>query len=324
MAQNILNKKNKIVNLIKRILNTKFILLLVIVYLMICLIVNPAKYIDSASNGISIWANTLLPSLLPFFILTKIVSELNVYESLSKFFGKPIQQIFNTSPKASLIFFISILSGYPIGSKIVADEYKSGRINYTDLHRIITFTSVSGPLFIIGTVGTNMLQNITFGYIIIISHILSAILNGVCYKNYTPKMQYKYNIQSLKYENKNVLICAVKSSIDSILVIGGLVCIFFVGMEAISSLFNVNPIVQGIIEITKGCYEISISNYSDNIKVVICTGLITFGGFCIHSQAMSFLKDCNVSYKFFFLQKLTQTLFSIIIAYTLTTMYSII
>ena len=72
-------------------------------------------------------------------------------------------------------------------------------------------------------------------------------------------------------------------------------------------------------EITKGCYEVSISNLTDNLKTIICTGIITFGGFCIHSQAMTFLKECNISYKFFLKQKISQTIIAIIIATILST-----
>lgn len=158
-----------------------------------------------------------------------------------------------------------------------------------------------------------MLTNSYCGYFILISHILSAILNGVCYKNYTPKRLYEIRIENSNKTTKSILTSSVKNAIDSILLIGGLVCLFYVGMDAISQIITLPPIFQGIIEITKGCYEISISNLSLDLKTIICTGIITFGGFCIHAQAMYFLKECNVSYKFFLIQKLTQTLFSVLI-----------
>ncbi|MGN1227258.1 MAG: nucleoside recognition domain-containing protein [Christensenellales bacterium] len=281
---------------------------------MIALIISPAHYINSANEGIMLWANNLLPALFPFFVLTKLLMEIDVLEPATRFLAPIMKKIFNTNSNSSYLFIISILSGYPVGSKIVADAYNLGKIDYAELHRLITFTSVSGPLFIIGTVGINMLSNSCYGYIILFSHIASAILNGVCYKNYTPKTMYSIKVENNKKTSKSVLTIAVKNSIDSILLIGGLVCLFYVSMDAISSLITLPPILQGIIEITKGCYEISVSNLSINLKTIICTGLITFGGLCIHSQAMYFLKECNVSYKFFLMQKLTQTFFAVTIA----------
>ena len=310
-----INLKNKIqLKHIGKIFSLQNIIFFIVLYLMIALILNPTKYITSASEGIMLWATNLLPALFPFFILTKLIMEFDLLETSARFMSKLMKKIFNTSGNSGYLFLISIFSGYPIGSKIVADAYMSKKIDYTELHRLITFTSVSGPLFIIGTVGINMLENPICGYIIIISHILSAILNGVCYKNFIPhKLCYVKSLDAKKTP-KNILTYAVKNSVESILLIGGLVCLFYVGMDAISSIVTLPPIIQGILEITKGCYEISISNISIQLKTIICTGLITFGGLCIHSQAMSFLKECNISYKFFFTQKCLQTFFSIVIS----------
>ncbi|MBQ8749141.1 MAG: hypothetical protein IJZ29_01545 [Clostridia bacterium] len=306
-------KQTNTKNLIKKIVTFQNIVCIVIVYLMIALVISPAHYINSANEGIMLWANNLLPALFPFFILTKLLMEMDILEPATRFLSPVMKKIFNTSSNSSYLFVISILSGYPVGSKIVADAYLSGKINYTELHRLVTFTSVSGPLFIIGTVGINMLTNSYCGYFILISHILSAILNGVCYKNYTPKRLYEIKIENSNKTTKSILTSSVKNAIDSILLIGGLVCLFYVGMDAISQIITLPPIFQGIIEITKGCYEISICNLSLDLKTILCTGIITFGGFCIHAQAMYFLKECNVSYKFFLIQKLTQTLFSVLI-----------
>lgn len=307
------NFSAKTKRILKKVCSFNTLICIIILYLMIALVISPAHYINSANEGIMLWANNLLPALLPFFILTKLLMEIDILEPATRFLAPIMRKLFNTSSSSSYLFFIAILSGYPVGSKIASDAYLSSKISYTELHRLITFTSVSGPLFIVGTVGVNMLTNSILGYIILFSHIASSIINGICFRNYTPKKQYEIKAESNKLKSKNILTTAVKSSIDAILLIGGLVCIFYVAMDALSNIATLHPILQGIIEITKGCYEISLSNMDLKLKAVLCTGIITFGGFCIHSQSMYFLKECNVSYKFFFLQKITQTIFAILI-----------
>lgn len=297
---------------LKRVFSFNTLICIIICYLMLALVISPAHYINSADEGILLWANNLLPALLPFFILTKLLMEIDILEPATRIFAPVMRKLFGTNSSSSYLFVIAILSGYPVGSKIATDAYNSSKITYTELHRLITFTSVSGPLFIIGTVGINMLTNSICGYIILASHIISAIINGICFRNYSPKKEYEIKTESSKSHPKSILTTAVKSSVDAILLIGGLVCLFYVAMDAVSSLITIPPILQGIIEITKGCYEISILDISLELKTLLCTGIITFGGFCIHAQAMYFLKECNVSYKFFFLQKLTQTIFALI------------
>ncbi len=298
---------------LKRLFSFDTLICVIICYLMLALVTSPAHYIKSADEGIMLWANNLLPALLPFFILTKLLMEIDILEPATRFLAPVMRKLFGTNSSSSYLFVIAILSGYPVGSKIATDAYQASKISYTELHRLITFTSVSGPLFIIGTVGINMLTNSLCGYIILASHIISAIINGICFRNYTPKKQYEIKAESNKNQSKSILTTAVKSSIGAILLIGGLVCLFYVAMDSVSNLVTLHPIIQGMIEITNGCYEISILDISLKLKTLICTGIITFGGFCIHSQAMFFLKECDISYKFFFFQKLTQTIFALIV-----------
>ncbi len=293
-----------------------------IVFLIICLISSPAKYINSATNGISLWVNNLVPALFPFFVLSKILMELNVMEKFCKPLGKCMHTLFGTNANSSYIFFLSILSGYPLGSKLVLDAYNLKQINIVEAHRMVTFTSVSGPLFIIGTVGTTMLINQTCGYIIFISHIIGAFINGVLFRKYVPKgcdnlVTVKQTLQN-QNKNKNILTDSISSAINSILLIGGLVCIFYVGMEAVCSIINLPNIIQGLFEITNGCHLIANEiGLSIQIKTCLACAIITFGGFCTHAQAMFFLKSIGISYSFFIKQKLVHTLCSTLLCVVL-------
>lgn len=296
----------------------RYLIVIFIIFLMLSLLLSPEQFINSATNGIELWAVNLLPALFPFLVFSKIVLEMDVLEEITSFMTPIMKKLFRTSGNSGYLFLTSIISGYPIGSKIASDAYTSGKISYNELHRIITFTSVSGPLFILGTVGISMLCNYTIGCIILASHILSAIFNGILYRNYEIKEPSEISIQShSESSKKNILTDAVLNSIKSILLIGGLVCIFYVGMEAVMNVINLPPVTQGAIEITKGCFEISQSNISIMAKTIFCTGIITFGGFCTHTQSMYFLSQCGVSYGFFLTQKMTQTIFACVISYLL-------
>jgi nucleoside recognition membrane protein YjiH len=79
---------------------------------------------------------------------------------------------------------MSVLSGYPVGAKLTADFYEKGLITKGQACRITTFTSTSGPLFIVGTVGIGMFHSAKLGIIILLSHFIGAILNGLIYRKY--------------------------------------------------------------------------------------------------------------------------------------------
>ncbi len=56
-------------------------------------------------------------------------------------------------------FIMGIISGYPVGAKIVTEFRKNGDCSRAEAERLLAFTNNSGPLFIIGTVGISMFGN---------------------------------------------------------------------------------------------------------------------------------------------------------------------
>ena len=240
---------------------------------------------------------------------------------------------------------MSVLSGYPVGAKLTADFYEKGLLTEGQAIRITTFTSTSGPLFIIGTVGIGMFNNKNIGLIILISHFVGALFNGLIYRKYKyEKVFISSAIDFSVKQNKNMLEEIMISSIKSILIVGGYVAIFFVIITILNNynllfpikylfnfLFNIinvptsitTPLVNGIIEVTKGCLDLSKTNISNTIKTAIATFLISFGGFSIHLQALTFLKRFNIKINFYLFQKFTHALISSLLAIMLCSIFKI-
>lgn len=311
------------------ILSSIFLLILVIM-----LIINPAKYINSCYNGLLIWATYVLPSLFPFFVITKLLTDL---KSLDKFFAKferLNKWLFNAPNCSGYIFGMSIISGYPVGAKLISDFYENHLIDSNDANKLTSFCSTSGPLFIIGTVGTIMLGNAKLGYILYFSHVVSAIFNGILYRKCFISNSSKQS-KSSQTNYSTLLSSTMTSSISSVMVVGGFVAMFYMIIDIILDLNlllplnllldkifaclgvqNIGKIISsGLIEVTRGCKDLSALNLSQKIKTTICSGLITFGGISIHFQSLSFLSKAKVNIKFYFLQKITQTIFACVICY---------
>ena len=209
------NKKGVILkNLFVKPKNDNLLRLLLsalILFFIFNMIISPAKFIKEGLNGISAWAFNVLPSVLPFIFFTKALSSLGQMEKLTRSFQRVTKTLFNTPPISFYVFFMAILSGYPVGSKMIADLYMQGKITQEDAYRMSAFCSTSGPMFIIGAVGIGMFKNSLVGYILFLSHILSAFLNGLIYRKLGLKNDYKdkptkKNIsQTTKIQGKNKL-----------------------------------------------------------------------------------------------------------------------
>ena len=121
------------------------------------------------------------------------------------------------------------------------------------------------------------------------------------------------------------------NTVRSVLLIGGFIAIFFVVCEVFNNLgiFNniafllskitglnapiFSSIFNGLLEITKGCLQISKLAINENVTAILLTAIITFGGFATAMQAIVFLKKFKMKMSFFFKQKITHTIFSTIV-----------
>ena len=286
-----------------------------ILYLILCIILSPSKFIQAMLNGISVWTFNVLPAILPFMILTSLLMKLNFLQKISAPLSTPFSKIYRTSPHSGYVFLLSILSGYPIGSKMIAELYEGGQISQTDAFKMSSFCSNSGPMFIIGSVGVGMLLSKTAGYILFLSHILSALINGLIYKRLKDDNKYHPTINTT--ESSLNFSEIITSSIQGILNIAVIISLFFVITESLYPILNLLPknlipLFKGLLEMTQGCLEAS-KTLPIKWSLPLCSLLISFGGISTILQSVVLLKRVNMPIKLFTLQKFTQGLISFLI-----------
>ena len=136
----------------------------------------------AAKNGLILWAISVVPSLFPFFIATELFSYTNIIPFIGKMLNKIMRPIFNVPGIGSFALIMGILSGYPVGAKIVSNFKTQGLCTDIECERLIAFTNNSGPLFIIGTVGISMFGSQKIGLKLFIVHLLSSLLVGFLFR----------------------------------------------------------------------------------------------------------------------------------------------
>lgn len=321
----------------KKISTAKICLCVFLIFVLVCIVLKPSVYMQATLQGVIVWANAVLPSLFPFFFLTTILLELNALNSFSKVLKRPLKLFFNVSGDASFVYIMSIISGYPVGAKLIYELYKNNKINTFEAVRINAFTSNSGPAFILGTIGFSMLNNQYYGVIILLSHYLSAFINGFLYRNYGAKTKTTQSLTITTTNNmQDLLGNTIKQSVLSVLIVGGYIalsfmfCAFLTDTKIINvlcapvnfllSLFNLpdaytQSIILGLTEITRGCLDLSMFiNTNTHLIIVLISGIIAFGGVSVALQSLTYLKQCKVSTKVYILQKFTQAILAIIIS----------
>jgi|AGTN01.1.fsa_nt_gi hypothetical protein len=290
---------------------------------MLLLVIDPKLYMGAISDGLKLFAVSVLPALFPFFFLTKLLTSTGIAEAFSKLTKRPVKFLYGAPDIGGYIFIMSILSGYPVGAKLLSDCYDRGLVNKSEVKSLASFTSTSGPLFVLGTVGSSMLGNYKAGIILLICHYLGALVNGLLYRSAPPEKESLRIIPQNKYDN--VLAEAINSSVTGVLAVGGFIAVFnmiivAINQTGVTSLIVsalpafpsklVEGVFSGIIEMTRGALILSSSG--ENLKTILplISALIAFGGLSITFQSMTFLSKCGIKPSHYLLTKSSQALLS--------------
>lgn len=85
---------------------------------------NPQLSFKAASEGLMTWVNLVMPSLLPFFIISEILISIGFVDIIGKLLEPIMKPVFNLPGISTFPFSMSIVSGYPMGGKIVSNLRK--------------------------------------------------------------------------------------------------------------------------------------------------------------------------------------------------------
>lgn len=305
-----------------------------------CMIMFPKEAFSAALGGLNLCLNVVYPALLPFFICVEILIGLGIVSLFGSIFKPLMKPVFNVPGEGSFGFFMSIASGYPVGAKITARLRRDGICTNAEGQRLLSLCSTSGPLFMIGAVATGMLKNPALGFIIAISHYLSAITIGFLmryYKNYDKTCNNSIIsnpiTEMLIYRKKDgrpigvLMGDAVKDGVNLILTIGGFIVFFSVitGILKASGLLNrfssiisraffadqvssdiISALLIGFLEVTNGAGECALLQLPIIYKGALISFLIGFGGLSINAQVMSIISETDLKFNVYIAFKLLQ------------------
>lgn len=319
---------------------------LIILILIISLVRNPAMSLESAKDGLYLWFNILLPSLLPFFILSELFIASGLVQYFGKLLGPIMKPIFRISGEGTFPLVMSFVSGYPVGAKLTSRLRGLDLITKPEADRLITLASTSGPIYILGAVLIGMLAMPNLSGLMIIPHYLGALTVGLIFGRFPNKsdkrqrnnISTKHTLKDNKTKNDSLPIIisnSVREGINSILLIGGFVIIYNVIIDMVlasnliniliinsSKLLNINPelirgIFAGFIELTTGCSRIAALDISMIYKVISINFLIGWGGLSILSQAISFISQTDINVTLYLASKILHGFISAVYTYIL-------
>ena len=309
--------------------------------LSICMlmVVYPLSVWESGVRGLSIWWEVLFPSLFPFFVISELLLGLGIVHFMGTLLHPFMRPVFRIPGTGGFVAAISYASGYPVGAKLTAKLWEQKQITREEGERLVAFTTTSDPIFLIGAVSVGFFHMPALAGILAIAHYGSGLIVGLLMRFHGPKDPLETNTEALPEEGNRLKHAfhamhqaresdgrslgqlvqqAIRSSLQLMTVVGGLVVFFSVILELFTEAGFMNgmyhwleqvllflglptelsqSLVGGLFEVTLGArYAGTLEGVPLIYKVAAAASILSWGGLSVHAQVVSILNSTPLRY----------------------------
>lgn len=287
----------------KRIFYTAGTLLLLVFLLRF-----PEEALRASRDGLNLWLNTLLPTLLPFIILTGILIHTGMVEKLLNPLSPVWSHMFGISPSGAYALLLGLLCGYPMGAKITSDLYGCGRISKREAEYLLTFTNHASPVFIYTYLIHICLNDRFHPWLIYGPLLLSSCLTMIFFRFFVYRNRTRTPDTFFSEKNKEpsapgvtgtLLDASIMNGFETITRLGGYILLFSILSAFVRHYWNAGEMTEylflGTLELTTGLHQLAKSGFSPILRYLCSMPMAAFGGVCILAQTKSLLhKELSV------------------------------
>ncbi len=274
-------------------------LIYILLLLEFLLLFNSKTIIESVKASSIMFILKIFPSLFPTMVLGSLLIKNNIHLIIPNFIKRFFNTFFNFNDITTGLFMISMLTGTPSNAVYINEYVDKKLITEKEAESLLCSTHFINPLFVIGGVGVGVFKSAKIGFLLLLLLWINNFFKAYLNRNKLNKNNNKH----IKLEQKSMiksLIESIKNSINSLLMIFGIVTTFNILVTLISSIFNLsylsNCIINGFLEMTGGIIKLSSLNINIIPKFILAYILLNFGGICIHMQTFGMLENKKIRY----------------------------
>ncbi len=281
----------------------------------------PQTVVTGAAKGLLLWFQVILPTLLPFIIISNLLIHTQAIDVISKVTAPVFCRFFRVSEYGSFAVLTGFLCGYPMGSKVTADLLCCGKISLPEGKYLLSFCNNTSPMFIISYV---LLQNlkqehrfapslmILLGAPILCSFIFRSILSPPSHtrpdRSRAADTAVLFKDTSVSAETGGLLDHCMMNGFETVAKIGGYIMLFSIiielgGLLPFSSA-ALNNLLFPSLEITNGIRNLCAGTLSQSAKFILCLSMTSFGGWCSIAQTKCMIQGTGLSILPYIMQKL--------------------
>lgn len=287
------------------------------------LLARPQDAVASASYGLTLWLDTLVPTLFPMMILSNLLIQTNLVLYLTAPFRTLFRKTLGLSPYGAYALLGGFLCGFPMGAKILADLYEKERISQREAQYLVTFCNNVSPAFLLnylvhqhmpGTVRPLSILLIIYG-----APLLYGLFSNYRYQKEASLTSRTANKAPFTAPNFAMIDACITNGIQGITKLGGYIILFSV-LTAIpdvclSTIALPGALLTAALEITTGIDKIAALSLPTALQNILLIAASVFGGLCTAAQSQSMLNVIDMKFHQYLKHRVAITAIACILAF---------
>lgn len=315
------------------------------ILLAIAIVAAPESSFAASLQGLKLWWTLVFPALLPFLILSEMLTASGFVHGLGVLLAPLMTRIFRLPGTGGWTLALGMTAGFPAGANGVMQLHKQGHITDKEAGNLASLAHFASPVSLLIVVGAAFLQNPAAGYALLAIHWLSGLLAGCTTalirrrnedkdsagdtaKTKQPDVSFLRRVHKAAAEARDqdgrsfgkVLGESVSSAVQSLMIVGGYMIMFAVAINIVTALIPKLPasLVSGLLEIHLGAKELTTGSAAAGQSSLDLTGYallsaaLAWGGICGQLQALTALKAAGVRFLPYALSRILHGLYALI------------
>ena len=289
--------------------------IILIVLLFFLMLFFPVETFDGSLSGLLLWFQTVLPTLLPFSIVSNILITTNGALWISRIFAPVISFIFGVSQTSCYAILVGFLCGYPMGAKTVSDLVVQNKLSREEGQYLLSFCNNTSPMFIISYIVNRTLNDSSFLVPTLVILTISPVLCSFYFRrkyHVTPLVPPK-NEEPFVCFNFDMIDYAIMNGFETLTKVGGYIILFSILFQ-LGTRLNLQYLLP-FLEITNGIPYITNTTLPEEFKYIYILAITSYGGLCSIFQTNSMIKKAGLSIRNYQKEKLITAMVTSLLAY---------
>ncbi|WP_433923191.1 nucleoside recognition domain-containing protein [Paenibacillus taichungensis] len=291
--------------------------------LVIAVVVSPKDAFDASIQGLDIWWKIIFPAMLPFLMLSQMLTAFGFTHALGVLLGPLMQRWFRLPGKAGLAIVVGMCGGFPAGADTASRLVQDQQITAKQAGIVAAASHFANPLMIILVIGAAFLHQPAAGYFLLIVHwvsgwiatmigvrLLPKELKGKKSSTATPSSYKRRSLgsqmmlaarEAQERDGRGfgkLLGDTVSQAVQTLMMTGGYMIVFAVFVRLLTLYITPGTSVvfwPSLLELHLGTYHLSQSPLTPFLLMSLLAAVLGWGGLCSHLQVSAVLKAAGLA-----------------------------